>query len=284
MAQQGGRIMDILDGIRVLFRWWFVTIPMVALTVAAAVVVTDGYQPEFQADGSLLFVGPTVTPTGDETSGSTAINPLLEQPAALTTTAVVSSLALQTPQVASTLAAEGLSTDYDVGTESRLPILLIQTRAESRDAAIATALRLFELVDRDIEGRQEAANVPADQRVTTNVIGISAVGGPDYGGRMRMRLVIALFGLGATAGIAFLLDGVRRRRTIARSAAAQSQHDPSGDVSAADRGSNSPEADTPQIDAPSPSSPRRSTARPSKTGTPVDADLPRSRRRERSVR
>lgn len=279
--------MDILDGIRVLFRWWFVTIPMVAITVGAALVATGGYQPEYQAEGSLLFVGPIVTPTDDEMSGSTAINPLLEQPAALTTTAVVSSLALQTPRVVGILASEGLSTDFDVGTETRLPILLIQTRAESRESATATALRLFELVDEDIDGRQAAANVPADQRVTTNIIGISAVGGADYGGRMRMRLVIGMLGLGATAGLAFVFDGIRRRRTNVGSVEAPSIDRSPVETAAGINRSASPEptsSRSPQTGATSPSSRRSSVARPSTTGAPEDANPPRSRRRERSMR
>ena len=207
--------MDVFDALRVIARWWFVALPMLVLSLVAAIVLSSGIAPEYQAEGSVLFVGPLVRESTTTPGETEAINPLLEQPSALTTAAVISSLSMSSPQVATILADEGLSTDYEVGVESRTPILLLLVRADSRDLATATALRLAELVDDDVRLRQEAADVPLDQRVTTNVIGLSAVGGADYGGRNRIRLAVFILGAGTSFGLAFLLEGLRNRRAAA---------------------------------------------------------------------
>lgn len=217
--------MDFHDSVRIIGRWWFVTVPLVVLTVIATVVLTNGVQPEYQADGSILFVGPTTRESEDRPGETEPVNPLIEQPAALTTAAVVSALSMNSPQVADILAREGLSTNYEFGTEARTPILLFYTRASSRELATATALRLVELVSDDVQLQQEAAGVPADERVTTNLIGLSATGGADYGGRRRMQIVILVLGLGTAFGMAFLLEGIDRRRKSRRPEGATASSD-----------------------------------------------------------
>lgn len=208
--------MDVFDAVRVIARWWFVTVPLLVLSLAAAIALSSGIAPEYLVEGSIIFQGPLVRDSTSNPGETELINPLLEQPAALTTVAVVASLSLSNPQVATILASEGLSTDYEVGTESRTPILLLLVRAGSRDVAIDTALRLAELVEDDVRLRQEAADVPTDERVTTNVIALSAVGGADYGGRNRIRLAVLVLGTGASFGLAFVLEGLRKKRLAAR--------------------------------------------------------------------
>ncbi len=48
------------------------------------------------------------------------------------------------------------------------------------------------------------------------MIGLSAVGGADYGGRGRIRVAVFVLGAGASLGLAFLLEGLRNRRAEAR--------------------------------------------------------------------
>lgn len=202
--------MDFFDLAKLMLRWRYVTVPLIVLTFVAAFTVSARAQPEFTAQGSLMLVGPT---TSETTDGEVATaNPLLSQNGALPTTAYVTALAATSPQVRTLLGGEGLSTTYDVAAESRLPIVLLEVRAPTREMATNTALRLVELIDEDLRLRQDAADIPNDQRVTADVIGISSAGGADYGGRTRLRIVIILFGLVATIGVAFGLEALRRHR------------------------------------------------------------------------
>ena len=201
-------IVDIFDVIKLVLRWWYVTLPLLVLTFVAAALVSERVQPEFTAQGSIILQGP-----GTDAGGDAAVtNPLLSQNGALPTTAYVTALAATTPQVATILAEEGLSTSYDVAAQDRMPIILLETRASSRESATNTLLRLVELIAEDVRLRQEVADVVADQRVTAEVIGVSASGGADYGGRTRLRIVIVLFGLLATIGSAFALEALARRK------------------------------------------------------------------------
>jgi len=204
---------DLFDITKLTFRWWYVTVPLLVLTLVSAAVVSARVQPEFTAQGSLIVVGPAAVPTADTDEEPMVVNPLLSQSGALPTTAYIASLAASSPQVARILAEEGLSTAYDVAAQTRLPVILLETRAQSRDVATNTALRLVEMIDEELRLRQLAADVPPDQRVTIDVIDVSAAGGGDYGGRTRLRIVIVLFGLLVTVAAAFALEAARRRRS-----------------------------------------------------------------------
>jgi hypothetical protein len=186
-------------------RWWFITLPLFVLTITAAAVMSTSIQPEFTARGSMVLNGPSGT-------GEEVVNPLLSQNGALPTAAYVTSLSVTSPQVIRILEDEGLSSSYDVAAQDRLPIILLETRADDRKIATDTALRLVELIDADLRLRQDAAAVPADQRVSADVISISSVGGADYGGRKRLQIAIFALGLGMTASSAFVAEGARQRR------------------------------------------------------------------------
>jgi hypothetical protein len=201
--------MDIFDGLRVVARWWFVVVPILIVSITVAFVSTDNIDPEFSAEASVLFVGPNVRET--DTAGLEAINPILVQPSALTTTAEVAALSANTVQVRTLLGREGFSTDYSVAAQRSNPIVIVETRAPTRDLATTSALRVVEVIDEDLRLRQDAADAPAEQRVSTTIIGVSAVGGADYGGRNRARIALVVIGIGLAVGAAFLMEGRSRR-------------------------------------------------------------------------
>jgi len=205
--------MDFLDLAKLMYRWWFVTVPLVLLTFVLAFVVSSRIQPEYTAQGSMMLIAPSGPVEGAEDLQT--VNPLLSANGALPTTAYVTALSATSPQVASLLASEGLSTSYDVAAQERLPIILLETRAESREVATDTALRLVELIDQDLQFRQDAAVVPQEERVTAEVISVAVVGGADYGGRARLQIAVVGLGLLTTVGVAFLLESLSRRRSTA---------------------------------------------------------------------
>lgn len=200
--------MDIFDGLRVIGRWWFVTVPLALLALLLASFGTAGIDPEYAARGSVMLVSPGL-PTGDD---SDLTNPLLFQSGALEVAAEVAALSANTPQVAQILSDEGLSTGYEVGTQNRTPIVLIETRGPTREVATNTAVRVVDLIQQDLRLRQDAAGAPDDQRITVEIISLSAIGGADYGGRNRVRVASAVVGLGLAFLTAFVLEGASRRR------------------------------------------------------------------------
>lgn len=203
--------MDIFDAIRIIAKWWFVSLPVFLLTLAVSLIATTTIAPEYTAGGSMLLVGPNVVSSADGAS-SEQVNPLLTQPGALPTSALVIALSANTPQVAELLQAEGYSTDYEVVAQGGTPILYLTTRASSRSKATETALRVVELIDEDLRIRQDAAGAPADARVSTVVIGLSSVGGADYNSRTRARVALLVLGTAGAFATAFLLEGLSRRR------------------------------------------------------------------------
>lgn len=204
--------MDIFDGVKVMLRWWFVVVALFAVTLAAAMSMTSDIQPEYRAEAAVLMVGPAVRESSSRPGEFESLNPLLDQPSVLATVALVVSLSVQGPQAEQILADEGLTASFEVGVERNAPIVLLETRAESRDVALRSAQGLAEIIDEEVRLRQDAADVPANERVTTSVIQLAAVGGADYEGRNRTRLLILGLGIGMTVAVVFLLEGYRRRR------------------------------------------------------------------------
>lgn len=205
--------MDFFDLAKLFLKWWFIVVPMVVLTLGVSLLLSDRVQPEFTASGSMILNGPSVSEQGDEVDGDDAnvSNPLVSS-GGLPTTAYVTALSVGSPQVASILADEGLATSYDVAAETRLPIIRFETRSGSREGATQTAIRLVELIEDDLSLRQEAAGVPAGERVTTEVIDIAAAGGGDYSGQNRFRIVVIALGLACTIAVVFLVESLSQRR------------------------------------------------------------------------
>ena len=218
-VRQKGRtkIVDIFDSVRLVFRRWWLTLPLLMMTVGAALLVSSEIQPEYRAQASVLIVGPAVRESLRIPGEFENLNPLIDQPSALETVATVLALSMSGPEVTSTLEREGLSPDFELGTQRGVPIVLIETRAGEDEVAVASARRLAELIDAQVRLQQDEADVPVAEQVTTSVIQLASAGGADYGGRTRVRIMIFALGVGLTLALVFLLEANSRRRAVRRS-------------------------------------------------------------------
>ena len=61
--------MDLVSLLRIMVRWWAVVVPIVLLTVVAAVLVSRVAGPLYQASGSVLVAPPTFTSSGSSFDG-----------------------------------------------------------------------------------------------------------------------------------------------------------------------------------------------------------------------
>ena len=54
--------MDLLDLLKLMFRRWYVTAPVVVLTLGAAFTLGNAIQPEYKTSAAVLLVPPTTNP------------------------------------------------------------------------------------------------------------------------------------------------------------------------------------------------------------------------------
>ncbi len=118
-----GKFMDVWRLVGAAVRRWYVFVVVLALAVLAALAAGNRVQPEFTSSSALLLVPPAQSAAG---------NPYQDMGTAAQSVSIV----LQSSPSRSSLAQQGLSTDYDVKTGTRTPIMGLVVRASSASQAI----------------------------------------------------------------------------------------------------------------------------------------------------
>lgn len=200
--------MDLATLIRTIVRRWYVTLPALALVIVAAAVVIGSAEPEYSAERSVVLLRTGVLPpeaaadAADDAVGSDVPvpqNPYTEFNASVAVAAEVMQEVAVSGEVRRTVSQEGLSNDYTVAVDENAPILVIESVAESPDAAIASADRVAQIVDEDLERRQARFGVPDDSRIVTEDVVV-----PDRATRLDSDRNRALIGV-AVLGVVFIV-------------------------------------------------------------------------------
>lgn len=220
----------------VLLKWWFVVLPLVGLSLFLAQTTTDSIQPEYTADVSMIVVGSSEVLAIDPETGDIEIedvNPLIALGTTLNTVASILALGMLDDAVLTTLDDEGLSTAVEVTVADRSPILTFEVTDRSREVAGDTADRMIELVQGDLERRQDELGAPDANRLFVQPIKTTTLGGADFGGRSRVRIAFAAVGVGLSCTVAYLLEalvqGRRRRKAIRLAGSGEGrERDPTG--------------------------------------------------------
>jgi len=213
----------LLGVLRILLKWSFVVAPLAALTVWIALSQSDGIEPEYMAEASVLLVGPNELILEDFETGVTTveqINPLQTLGGTLGTVAKVISLGMADPSVEALLEADGLATNHVVWVDGNSPIVRMEAFDNQPEIANLTVVRLTEMIFSDLEELQDSLEAPESNRIEAKRISSGLVGGPDFGARTRFRLAVAAVGFALSAASAFILEGAvelwrrRKRRSL----------------------------------------------------------------------
>lgn len=206
---------------RILLRWSPVIVPLAILSLVFAIRQTSEIDPEHTSTVSVLLTGPNEARITDFETGEVNIedvNPLNSLGGSFPTVAEVTAIAMSEGGVLDQLQDEGLSTNVVVWVESRSPIINVEAVHGDADVAAATTDRMVELIGENLQQRQDALEAPETDRITPQKIADSTVGGADFGGRTRVRIALAVVGLGLSGMLAFVLEGLYQLFTRARAA------------------------------------------------------------------
>lgn len=198
---------------------WITALTVLTLTLVAGITVASSVPPAYQANGSMVLLGPSEKLVDVETNETEPVNPYAELTPKLETMATVIAHSVTEGRTAHEFEERGHN--YTVEVDG--PIVGVEATNSEPQAAIATVLTLFAAIERELRVRQDRIGSPANLQITGEVL---AAPGPATETTIdRDRAVAATIGLGLVAafGASALVDRVqaaRQRRYQRRRAAA----------------------------------------------------------------
>src|SRR6266540_3752554 len=143
--------MDLWDLTRLLFRRWYIALPILLTSVLIAAFAGKSVQPDYRATGNVTMIpapGPS-TESPSKTTANRPKNPWLDLGyAALGNAAVIK---VVDKKSLNSLVAQGPSDSLTITMDERSPMLKIEATADSPDKATATVRAVIKLLANEIE-------------------------------------------------------------------------------------------------------------------------------------
>lgn len=226
-------------------RRWVTALIAAALLGAGCAWLSTQLQPTYRATGQMVFLLPPEQPDPK----NPPLNPYLNQPEGMGTTANLIAGMVSTNDVARDLAERGLDAEYAVGlVPGAGPVLAFHVTADSPGIALATRSALMTLVEENLALLQERAKTPANQLMTASRPSVSRTAEPQYAAVYKAMGGAIAGSVLAVLMMCLLVDRLARIRTR-RVAARAIRH---GHEHAADRHHHdeAPESTTPGLKDP----------------------------------
>lgn len=201
--------MDLLDLIKLTLRRWYVTAPVIALTVVAAVGVGMVIRPEYRTSVAIVLVPPTVTaPVPAAGASARPGNPWPRVGEAAMAQAV--QIAVSAHEARSRVAAAGGDAGYEVESVPRSSILTIEVAADTPGTALATVDAVTVLVHDEVATRQAQYAPGPGEQITSQVLDPGRNVAPSRSNVLRLQIVVVAIGLLLAAATAVGYDAATR--------------------------------------------------------------------------
>lgn len=207
--------MDIWGLTAAALRRWYVLVPMLAISVAAAYLLGSRAQAEYEVNGSVMLVVPpqrNPNPYSDDYATE------------------ILGIQATSSSTREDFVNRGLTDKYVVEFERRSPIMTLQVVASDELMALETAEAIIDYLDDTLIGAQKDRGVANAQQVTLAVVDAPDAAEPVVGGRMRVTAVVVGLGALLSLACAVFVDAIllrrRDRATAAASASPQTGSEP----------------------------------------------------------
>jgi capsular polysaccharide biosynthesis protein len=199
--------MDLWDVTKLIVRRWYVALPILLVTVIAALWTTSTVKPDYEATTNVTLLPPTVreeTNTGKRQT----VNPWDTESLTVATLTYLNSKRLHDQ-----MAADGYSQVWSADTDIRFrSLIIIKVTASGPEKAQESARKLQDLVTAEVERQQKAYNLKPGEEITTIPF--------DNGDNLETktskakRALIVVIGIGMIITVAFTvgLDALLRWR------------------------------------------------------------------------
>lgn len=199
--------MDLWDVAKVMWRRRWVALPLLLLSMVAAVFALVTVPPDYQVTGQVAI---TPAAAGDDPVGG-PVRP--KNPYSVVSLGELTSVYLNRPEAKRQIAAEGMSPSYEMALKTfNLALIEIKVTAKSVPQATQTLARLIEMLREEFRHRQDAFNLAPEKRINPEVLNageeivvVRTVG-------KRSLIVIVGVGILITVAVSLWVDALVRRR------------------------------------------------------------------------
>lgn len=207
--------MDLWDVVRLMMRRWYISAPLLLLTVAAVVGTGLTVSPMHTAEGHVMVLPPSGESAREEDEDR-IINPFnIDSIGAAIITR------LRNRNLAAEIEDEGYEASWEVDRDIQfLSVIAFQVTAPTEFEAQEVVKRLLREIDRVVERQQEPYDVAENEKVTTVTLGSGE--NTDILRGNQVRAMVVVFGAFAilTMGATIAFDAVARRRAATPAALA----------------------------------------------------------------
>jgi hypothetical protein len=208
---------DFWDLTKLLFRRWYVSVPLFLVAAGATLFVASRVEPDYVATSYVQLVPPAITPKAVDDTKASARNPWLDLGLASLTKAGM--ISVQDQKVVKQLHDAGFSDDFTATQDPQLPIVTFEVIGDDEAQATLTSERLIKHFSDTVGTLQKDYGAPRDQMITARRL--------DLGDNIEestskvKRALIAVAGVGAllAAALTVAADALLRRRSRKRAAA-----------------------------------------------------------------
>ena len=198
-------------------RRWYVFLPLLALTVLAALWVGGRATEESVVTATVVLV------PGSESSE-------IENPyGGIGETAQVLEIVLGSRVAHEALEEKGLSPDYAVNARSQSRIMDLSITGSTSEVSLATADELLAMARKELSDRQEEVGIPEAAQIGVEVLRVPAVTDVVADGKLRNMAVVGIAGGALSLVVAVIFDdlvGLARRWRGSSRHSAQATSDP----------------------------------------------------------
>lgn len=205
--------MDLWDLTRLLFRRWYIALPILLVSVLTAALVGQSIKPDYRATGNLVLIpapGPAEPADPKQRTEERPKNPWADLGLeALGNAAILKVLDQRTLKG---LADAGFSDSITVQVTPRTPILYVEAVGNSPEQATATVQQVIKLLAAEVAEQQKGFGVLPQDTITTLTLTDGADVEAVTSKVKRVLVVIVGLGLLITAAGTIAVDVLLRRR------------------------------------------------------------------------
>ncbi|MCM4084869.1 hypothetical protein [Paractinoplanes hotanensis] len=209
--------MDFWDLTKLLFRRWYISGPLLLLTVAGTLLAAQRIEPDYVATSYVQLVPPSVTPRLTESKAPQPKNPWLDL--GVSSLGKAGILTVQDQRVVEVLDKAGFSDDFTLELDQSLPIVTFEVIGHTDQQASATTEELIKRFEASVSALQNEYGAPKDQRITIRQLDLGDNVTESTSKVKRALVAIGGIGLLLTVALTIAVDALLRRRNSSRPAA-----------------------------------------------------------------
>jgi hypothetical protein len=201
---------DFLDFTKLLVRRWWVSLPLLFITLGLTGYVYTSTKPNYTTNAYVVLVPPRPTPVTPNQLPQEQRNVWLQQ--GLEALANAASITVTEPTAASQMADAGFSSSFTVMLSNSAAMVTFQVTGNSEAQANDTADQLVKVYTDSVKTLQDQVGAAPVDQIQAKRLGATASAVPSNGNVKRAAVAVAGAGLLFTCGVTVAIDALLRRR------------------------------------------------------------------------